>query len=105
MKAKLNYKLPVITVLASLILGASLLIIIKSPTEAASEPVQGTALSCTAPIELTQPDLPGEYYGQAIPLLEEVGGSIIELQSAYAGIPNASEKSLDEYSILKEGDT
>ncbi|MCL4299362.1 MAG: DUF11 domain-containing protein [Anaerolineae bacterium] len=54
---------------------------------------------------LAPPVIPaGQYYGRAIPLLEEVGGSAIELLPAYAAIPSTFQNKFGPFKILKEGD-
>lgn len=123
MKAKISYKLLFVIVLSSLLLSVSLLIITQAPSRAAGKSTSiesssttntaivtstitnVTSLLCDDP-NLTQPITPtGQTYSEAVPLLEQLGASTTELQSAYVGTPNALEKSLDEFSILKEGDT
>lgn len=47
----------------------------------------------------------GQYYGKAVPLLEELDGSVVELLPAYAAIPNTFQNEFGAFKILKEGDT
>jgi hypothetical protein len=105
MKLKLLARLHAIIILALLILGASLLLLARPSTLAASSEFQGSISPCDEPIDFTEPISPaGQYYSEAIPLLENQGASPVELLSAYAGTPNSFQNRFGTFKILKEGD-
>jgi hypothetical protein len=105
MKLKLLARLHTIIILALLILGVSLLLLTRPSTLAASSEFQGSISPCDEPIDFTEPISPaGQYYGEAILLLENQGASPIELLSAYAGTPNSYQNRFGTFKILKEGD-
>lgn len=62
-------------------------------------------LSCNDPLYTSPITLAGQYYGQAIPLLEELGGSTAELLPAFAVVTNTTQNKFGAFKILKEGNT
>jgi hypothetical protein len=106
MKSKVVFRCILILALSLLMLGMSLLIIKQPPTLAAGNNLEALSpLTCNDPMDFTSPISPaGQYYGQAIPLLEELTTSTVELLPAFAAITDTFQNRFGTFKILKEGD-